>query len=553
MQISLLPEASSLATGDFIPIVHGASTNKASLNTLVSYLLYTQSINRGVSGNMLISGDLTVTGNFRSSGNAFIGGDAFDVLRVIGQYKQSGDFFVSGHSIVTGNSNVSGNVSLGTTSGNVHRISGQVNVSGDVNLLNRLTVFGPAQIKGDLTAPANLIVGTNGSNSHTFSGPVTFSHAVSIAGIINSFGSDNYYIGNNWVNGNLVITGNETVKGNVVLNTNGSNTTTVQGKQINLSNVYFTQQLFTNGNSELSGNLTVYGNSVFGGISNFSFFSGTVSVLGNEFVKGSTWVGGNLQVTGDISTIGNAYVGGSFSANGFRNSGNSYLGLNPTDSHAFKGDVAISRNATVTGTLGVSGDISCLGTVRDLSSKYVRFSGVSRSIAGASVAAGEIIFNVGVGLVGMFNTGDYISITGATNDIRYNGTHQITRKGTAGGTAALVYTNLSPLPTITPAVGSLTLDCWIPSGGSYDLKSVTRVAAGRYRIAFNHDLPSANFFPTTTIASTEIGNAMLCTFDNHPFYSLRRDTQVNDFGLSTFIHSAGYADSPWVWFKVQPF
>jgi hypothetical protein len=551
MQISLLPETLSLGTGDMLPLVHGATTNKASLNTLVSYLLFTQSINRGVSGNMIISGNLVVTGNLNASGATFLGGDAFDVLRVIGQFRQSGSSFLSGNSIITGNGDISGNLSLGTNSGNAHRISGGVIVSGDVNLLNRLTAYGPTLLNGTLTANSDAVIGASNSNNHIVNGSTTFNGVLNtFAGTITTNGPNNFFIGNHSVNGNLIVSGTHNVSGNVVLNVNGSNTTIINGKSLYLSNAYFTQQVFALGNSEFSGNLIVYGNSTFGGPLNVNIFSGDTIILRNHIVTGSQRIGSNLNVTGSIATLGSLIAVGGLSSNGISNSGNSSFGFSPSSTHAFKGGVSIAQNAVISGTLGVSGALTSLGTIRDLTSKYVKFSGVPRNITSAAVSAGELAFSVGAGLNQLFNTGDLICITGATNDVRYNGTFQITRKDSAS--PSFVFCNTSNPPSVTPAVGTISLDCWVPSGAYADVRSVSRLAVGHYRVAFNNNLISPNFIPNITVSSAENGAAMLYTFDNYPFFSTRRDIQVNDFGLSTFIHGATYTDAPWIWFQAQP-
>ncbi len=255
--------------------------------------------------------------------------------------------------------NVADDASIG---GNVD-ITGTLDVTDDVAVNgNKFTVAassGNTVIAGTLQVDGNTQIGNAGSDSHTIDGTVQFNHAITSTDIT----ADQIKIG--------VDAGNEisTTSGNLVLDSDGGTVNVTDDLDVD-------NNLNVDGNAKVDGTLTVDGNATIGNASGDAHqFTGTVTfnqaitstdITADSVTIGvdsdgeiSTTTGVNLildSATGETQVDDNLTVTGTLDVNG-----NTQIGNQANDAHAFTGTVQFNQAITSTDItadnvqIGVSG------------------------------------------------------------------------------------------------------------------------------------------------------------------------------------------------------
>ncbi len=238
--------------------------------------------------------------------------------------------------------------------------------------------------------------------------------------------------GNLYVGGNLVLTGTETAIGSVTFNNgltlSGSDTAATEYLTLNNASGVTKFQVDTaSGNTTIAGTLSVTGTSSHTGNATFG---GTVSVTGDTTLTGDLAVNG-----GDVTTTATTFnlVNATATTVNFAGAATALtIGATTGTATIRNTTVAITNNATVGGTLGVTGATTLSGTanvVGDFSVNTNKFTVAASS--GNTAVAGTFSVTGTSSHTGNSTFGGTVGITG---DLSVN-TNKFTVTAASGNTA----------------------------------------------------------------------------------------------------------------------
>lgn len=350
-------------------------------------------------GDVTMEHDATVKGNGSINGSLDVGGMTTleDVLHVFGDATFDSNTTTNGNLTVNGTTDLKGDV---TTESNVN-VGKDLTVSGTTNLQNT-NVAGNLDVQGDTALKNTKVDGTfETTGKATFDGDMEtkgnakFDQNVDVDGNITAKGdisgangsfSGNLNVTGKTTTGSLEVTGDSTVGGNEhvkgTFTTDGvatlNDTLEVKGKAT------FDSDTETKGSAIIDKNLTVKGTTNLQGDvtadSNVTVGK-DLSVNGTTNLQ-NTNVAGNLDVKGD-TTLKNTKVDGTFETTG--------KAVFDGDTET-KGNAAIGKNLTVSGTTDLKGDLLAEGNVimnRDMTVKGSASIGRDFSVSGNTILSGN--------------------------------------------------------------------------------------------------------------------------------------------------------------------
>jgi hypothetical protein len=524
-------------TGAVIPMTQAGTTVAASLKSIHELFSTQPNLNRNISGDFIVSGNENVTGNLSVNRSATLGSNINDFVFIFGGLRQSGNAIISGAAIVSGDLTSSGNLALGFHSGNAHRISGTVTVHGSGHFHGTVNIYRALSCSQTIVVLQNGIFGSSASNAHAFYGDTMFNHGVVVLGDTNLNGSLVNVLGNQNVLGNLIVTGSHTVNGAVTLGTNSANLVNVKGRLVTNNPIYFTNQVFADGDAEFSGDMLVKGDTVLGDTSvDRTTLVGPLYAQTHAYVFATLGVKNNANLSGNVNIdSGVSILGSTTIKQNVRVSGSSKFGnVSSSDTHAFVGDVAVSRDIYITGDVRVSGRITLAET------KMVGFSGVGRNV-NQILATGNRA-SVRLNSHGL-STGWYIYVTGANNNF-YNGNFIVDTVIDGG---AFTYLMAGSPPS--PAAGTPALKTVYKNAQAKGVRAVQWMNTGIYRIYFTEPFTTRNYFIHAFCGTNNNANFYLPNLNaagNQTDY-----VQIRTVDATTSLSQE--ADCPFTFIKVEPF